>query len=336
MGGRWTVDNNLEWIKEKFPEVDFICKGCPDMYIEELLDDSNWSKYTEAGVAEAVFERFNYKILFEYQKYQPSIEISRGCGNGCAFCLEGKQKPTKAKAALEVLEEAAHICKIYEDDKLNFYFQASMFNPTKEWAETFREKYKKCRMQFNWRFETRVDLIKPEVLEILAEAGLKVIDLGLESASIKQLEYMEKTKNPKEYLRKAEVLLAKAYECGVWCKLNILLYAGETEETIEETLDWLKKEKYKGVSVNPLILYLNGEFTEEFISKIKEISKCNIDIEGLYQNGYTFIDLSPEITREKAEEKSRMIAEECMTKEDYIALKEICYMPRKTQKDLYL
>ncbi len=329
VGGRWIVDNNLHWIKRKLPSIDFVSRGCPDEYIEELLDANNWKKYEEPGEAKEVFTKFNYKLLFEYKKYQPSIEICRGCGNGCAFCLEGKYKQTKVKSPLEVIKEIKEVCKLYEDNELNFYFQASIFNPTLKWAKEFKMKYGELHMKFKWRFETRVDIINPNVIEVLAQAGLKVIDLGLESASVTQLERMEKTKNPSQYLQKAQKLLEKASECNVWCKLNILLYAGETEETIKETLEWLKKNKYKGVSVNPFILYLNGEGTKKFIDKIKKITKKDIDIKKLYENGYLFIDLSNEITSEDAKDKSKQIAENCMKKQDYLELKSVCYTKRQ-------
>ena len=328
VGGRWTVDNNLQWIKRKLPLADYVSRGCPDEYIEELLDSDNWKKYEEPGKAKSAFAKFNYELLFEYKKYQPSIEICRGCGKGCAFCLEGKYRQTNVKSPLEIIKEAKEVCKLYGDDELNFYFEASIFNPTLEWAKEFKREYEQFQMKFKWRFETRVDIIKPDTIEMLAQAGLRVIDLGLESASVKQLERMEKTKNPSEYLRRAKQLLEKASECDVWCKLNILLYAGETEETIKETLEWLKQNKFKGISVNPFILYLNGEETKVFIDKIKIITKMDVDVEGLYENGYSFIDLSSEITSQIAKDKCKKIAENCMQRQDYLDLKKICYTRR--------
>jgi len=62
---------------------------------------------------------------------------------------------------------------------------------------------------------------------------------------------MKKTKNPEQYLVRASKLIKECYEHDIAIKVNILLYAGETEKTILETTEWLEKHKkyIKGVSV---------------------------------------------------------------------------------------
>ena len=50
LGGRWTIDNNLEWIKNKMPDVDFFSLGCPDDVIEKLIDPEKDSlRFYELG-----------------------------------------------------------------------------------------------------------------------------------------------------------------------------------------------------------------------------------------------------------------------------------------------
>jgi radical SAM superfamily enzyme YgiQ (UPF0313 family) len=80
------------------------------------------------------------------------------------------------------------------------------------------------RLKLKWRAETRVDHMAARHVEILAKAGLRVLDLGLESASAKQFEIMEKTRSPDVYLRKASELPQACHDNGVWTKVNVLLY----------------------------------------------------------------------------------------------------------------
>lgn len=329
VGGRWIIDNNHEWIKTKMPYVDLFIKGYGEHYIEEHITGI---KKTIDRTLDKVktFSEFNYDILHNFENYQPSIEISRGCGMGCDFCLEGDIKAIQSKKPEEVINEAINTIKKYKSDSLNFYFQASIFNPTINWSKEFSKIYHKNKLEFNWRFETRVDSLNPNTLPILAKSGLKVIDLGLESASPVQLLNMGKTNDTVKYLEKAEVVLKTAFENNIWIKVNIILYPGETNKTLNETLNWLNKNKkfIKGVSVNPLFLYRNGDFTDSFIDTIEELSKVKIDKYELDIDGYMLVDLSDEIDINYSKELSLKISREHMDVIDYFDLKSVSYYSR--------
>lgn len=330
LGGRWVIDENLDWCKSVFKEVDFFSLGCSENIIEMLLDEKNWKDYKSVQVSKEPFSKFNFNILNNFKDYQPVIEICRGCGRGCEFCLEKNYPVSAIKKAQDVILEAKYICDSYETYDLNFYFQASIFNPTIEWAKEFEHFYNKYKMSFKWRFETRVDTINLDSLKILSSVGLKVIDLGLETASIAQIKRMKKSNKPEEYLIKADRLLRTMYELGIWSKLNILLYIGETTNTIQETLLWLEERKHyiKGVSVNPVIVYLNGDKTESFINYIEKESQMKVNRNNLYEYGYTFIDLSKEIDFEKSKNLTNSIMDKFMSSEDYFMLKEVGYTKR--------
>lgn len=337
VGGRWIVDNNLEWLKSKIKKVDLFVKGCGENYIEECLDEKNWPKietYYDKDIT--IFNKFNYKLLYNYKLYQPCIEVSRGCGRGCKFCVENNIKSISNKKPEQIINEAKEAIEQYGSSKLNFYFQASIFNPTIEWAESFSENYKKNHMEFKWRFETRVDTLNDQVISILSKVGLKVIDLGLESASTKQLLNMNKTKDIVIYLEKAEKILRNAYQNNVWIKLNILLYPGEELDTINETLNWLNKNKkfIKGLSINPLILYRNGQFTKDFIKHIEILSNKKVNIEEIEKKGYAFLELSENITIEDSKILSLDISKKFMNFEDYYDLKSISYFPRNVNIEI--
>lgn len=328
VGGRWVIDSNLNWMITKIPKADFFCKGCPDESIEKILNHNNWDELKNKNfTTKKSFDKLNYQLLNNFQQYQPCIEICRGCGRQCDFCLEKNYPLSEIKSAKQAVLEVMDICKVYKNTKLNFYFQASIFNPSPRWSLEFLDCYIKTGAEFSWRFETRVDSINPDSIEILSKAGLKVVDLGLESASKRQLLSMGKTKNPDEYLRKAKILLQKMGTLGIWAKLNILLYLGETNETIAETLEWLdgNKTNFKGVSVNPFILYLDGSNTEQFLHTILDMTGSKPNVDDLYEMGFSFVNLSPEISTSQAKSISKMISDRYMSQEDYFDLKKYSY-----------
>ena len=334
-GGRWVIDNNFDWIKSKISNVDLFVKGYGENYIEKCLDEHEWINIDGMFNKQTLnaFGSFNYTILYNYKFYQPCIEVSRGCGMGCKFCVESRIKPIPNKEPIKIIEEAQDIIKLYGCNTLNFYFQASIFNPTIDWAAEFHKIYKQNSMNFNWRFETRVDSLNKNVLNILAKCGLKVIDLGLESASPNQLLKMGKTNDTKKYLERAEEILQEAHKNDIWIKLNILLYYGETWDTINETLEWLNNNKkyIKGISVNPLIIYRNGDYTFDYIKEIEIQSGTTLDVNALDEQGYMFIDLSKEITYEQSKKISLSISRLFMDLNDYYDLKSVCYYKRDTK-----
>lgn len=332
VGRRWVLDKNLEWVKEKFRGcADAFCRGCPDGEAELFADIKNWRELECAKQYKHPFYHLDYTILHNYNLYQPVLEASRGCGFGCNFCLEKDFRACGIVSPKQLFWQIGELEKLYETRGLNIYFESSVFLPTIEWSEKFRELYRKNNSRFLWRCTTRVDAVNCQSLEILAQAGLKAVDFGLESASAEQLLKMNKTKNPLSYLEKAEYILRSLSSKGVWAKLNILLYAGETLKTFSETKDWLLKNKQyiKGISANPLAIYLNGlHDTLLYCDEIEKLTGRKVRREELLSRGITYVDLSDEIDVSKAFLLCRELSGAVMTKDDYLDLKSICYSQR--------
>ena len=95
-----------------------------------------------------------------------------------------------------------------------------------------------------WRTQSRIDVFDPDLLPILTEAGLRIIDLGLESASPKLLSLMNKTDTPTEYINKANKIIEKVSEFpNLKLKINLIFFPGETAYTLRETLEFIFKHR---------------------------------------------------------------------------------------------
>ena len=160
----------------------------------------------------------------------------------------------------------------------------------------------------------------------LAATGLKILDIGLESASPTQLLKMNKTKRPEAYLEKALKILEECKKYGVWVKLNILLFAGETYETIAETVSWLQKHKHliKGVAVSSLVYYKGSGALDELLEQGAKVPL------GYDVNDYGFVDLdlSDEIDNKATKKLSLDIFRLMMTQKDYYDIKSVSYFER--------
>jgi hypothetical protein len=232
--------------------------------------------------------------------------------------------------AENVARNLEYLSQFNAGKSFNTYFEASHFVAEKSWATNLCMYREQLGLSSLWRCETRADSICPAVLELLAKGGLKVMDIGLESASAIQLKRMNKTKNPGQYLTKASELLKTASELGIWAKVNVLLSPGENRETLDETITWLdkRKEQIKGVSAGPVIVYGIKNDIESIMSEYGQLGASPTKPKGGDPEGVTRLNLSPEICADAADELSLQISEKFMSAKNYFDLKSFSYFSR--------
>ncbi len=340
LGGRWVIADKPELTKEIIPEADIVVSGLANTKIVNIVTSCSTNTSIPNNLVPEYIEKGNYpsldySILYERSLYNPSIEVSRGCGMGCSFCQEKDEKINPLKPPKDIITEIKET--IISDDlpTMKFYFEASMFIPNAKWVKKLIIHKDKVELDFEWRTEARVDTVNPKLIPLLARSGLKVLDLGLESASPKQLLRMKKTKKPESYLLRASKLLKKAYEYNIYIKINVLLTAGETEETINTTVKWLETHKkyIKGVSVGPVIVF---GWKQDIKCYIEELSGYGASVSHSPTVGVTHLNLSNEINYQRSIDISSEISQRFMTDEDYFYLKSFSYFSRDYTFDNFL
>lgn len=319
VGGRWVVDNHTDWVKKQLKYADLIIEGFGEQKLAQYFDLPGWENIPDGSTK--CFDWIDYKLLFDYKKYQPCIEISRGCGAGCQFCADKSNMRLRNKSIDIVMSELDYLDQIY--DRYSVYFEAPHFVFERSWVNQLCDSIRSRKRQFPWRCTSRVETVPNNLLGMMSDAGLKVLDIGLESASHQQLINMKKTKRPGQYLDLADKLLLTCAENNIWVKFNLLLYAGETFETINETVQWLvdRKELIKDVSVSSLVYYYN-------MDSILELQKLGASIpigEDITQTGYVDLNLSDSINRDTAKKISIEIPKLIATQKDFYDIKAISY-----------
>jgi radical SAM superfamily enzyme YgiQ (UPF0313 family) len=262
VGGRWIIDSRPDLLQALLPDVDLVVDGLGEGKIAELV---GFSGYHFSG-----YTPLNYELLDLRELYQPSIEVGRGCGMGCAFCQERDEKLQPLKDPCLLVGEVQRTILRDNLTPMTPYLEASMFKPNQAWIDEFSVQRELFNTDFKWRTESRVDTLNKKNIPSLAAAGLSVLDLGLESASHQQILAMDKSKKPENYLRKACDLLLMAKDFGIDVKVNILLYAGETNKTVNETHAWLDKYRdcIKGLSVGTVSAFGWNERKKSFIQSL--------------------------------------------------------------------
>lgn len=335
VGGRWVTANDASWFRSRIPNVDLVVFGTAESTVHDLMHKSRWpfTPGTERCPAEAptsASPTLNYRLLEGFLEFTPSFEVSRGCGRGCNFCAEAKARLSAMKQAASLVSEIRDAMEVYGTSDIRAYFEASLFQPSSVWIQEFGAALETADITLRWRTETRMDNITPAQIGALARTGLAVLDLGLETASPRQIRAMGKSTHPATYLRKASEVLQACTLHGVWAKVNILIYPGETEETLAETVAWMEQHRahIKGVSVGTTIVFRFNDSSADYLASLKVQGAYPVSTEGLDRHGYTHLHISPTMSYSKAQSLAQSISKRFMSERDYFDLKSFSYLPR--------
>ncbi len=259
----------------------------------------------------------------------PSIEFSRGCPYSCVFCANGRENRLgyRRASAAYVGQAVGKLIETRGERPVQFYLQASNFSVTKEEATSLANEFVKNGDIANWRTEIRVDGVENGALNILANAGLRVLDLGLESASPRVLQIMHKTANPSVYLTHAEKILREATESGIFTKVNFLIHPGDTHETVAESWDWLKSHSdvISGISSGVTLEYPGTPLSRELDRYELEFGTKRLQ-HPLSRWGVNFLQPSSSLSLHEAETLATHIAQSMQTRTKFAESKSFGYM----------
>ncbi|GJL66424.1 MAG: hypothetical protein NPIRA05_13950 [Nitrospirales bacterium] len=322
VGGRWVVDYNEALLKAVFPRVTRYHRGLGEGAIADIASIVKGPRERDPEYLRKAW--LDYSLLQDATEFQPSVEVSRGCGLGCAFCEESALPLQPLRDPIDLFDQIESIRKFYPADS-RFYFESSFFAPSQAWTALFEREYRERQCDFQWRTESRVDVLDKDKIEALASAGLRVIDLGLESGSPEQLINMGKTRNPDRYLLKASELLNACHSHGVKAKVNILLYPGETARSVQETYQFLDEHEglFFGLSTYPVVVYGEGIRRRHFEALYRAQGATGLvrtDTVGVWD-----VHLSETISAEEAKKIAIAISQRFMSMNSYFYLKAFSY-----------
>lgn len=171
-----------------------------------------------------------------------TLAASRGCGNNCTFCSEGRlyARPVRYHSGTYVAAMMERLVRDYGVEGI--YFSDEMLLADRERAgEIFEELIRKGLSQkIRWSAQVRTDAVDRETLRLMKKAGCVQLEFGIESGSQRVLDSMAKGttvagNRAALAMARAEGIRSLAYA--------IYGFPGESRDDLGKTADFLKKTR---------------------------------------------------------------------------------------------
>lgn len=214
MGGLWATTYAPQ-ILEKLPEVDAVVKGPGELAMEALIKTPEgstpawdsapgliWRGGTNSEIRHYTVDLaspLDMSLLAKPESYDIMVYMSsRGCPYRCSFCSEPIMFPSYIDEPLDKV--AADIEGFNAFNKSYFFWICDPilgFNPGRvdELCNLLEPT------PFHFLLETRVDVMKPAMVEQVARAGCQLIYFGLESGAYRSLVELKKCNDRTQYER---------------------------------------------------------------------------------------------------------------------------------------
>ncbi len=198
------------------------------------------------------------------------LRFSDGCYWGrCTFCSRHQQGPPRILPPSQAVEQMAHVARLY--GVRDFALNDDCLPPP--YVEAFCRKVLEEGLRVSIQLYGRPDRgFTRGRLEVMAEAGVKELRWGIESANPRILRLMDKGTDPDATLR----ILEDAAGLGIWNHACMILgFPTETRQEAEETLSWIRDNRGVIHSFYVFEFHLNNEsriYEEPEAFGIREIS----------------------------------------------------------------
>ncbi len=194
------------------------------------------------------YEQKRYHSIMVRAKPVDTLFTSRGCPFHCGFCYNFRQK-YRFRTPDDVVDE---LTGIRERGIRDVEICDDTFTGHRGRAIEIFEKIIAEKLDISFRIKSRVDVFNEELASKAREAGVYLVAFGMESGSQRMLDVMNKRTTVEMNARACE--LTRKYRMlshSSW----IIGYPGETPESVNETLGFIRKNRPSTVNLAVLRPY---------------------------------------------------------------------------------
>jgi anaerobic magnesium-protoporphyrin IX monomethyl ester cyclase len=179
-------------------------------------------------------------------RFSWNVVTSRGCPFGCNWCAKpvfgrrySQRSPEAVADELRLLRE-----RVRPD---HVWFADDIFGLTPRWVFAFADAVEARDARIPFMMQSRVDLMRPDVVAALRRAGCEEVWLGVESGSQAILDAMDKGTRVDEVRAATRALRAAGVRACWFLQLG---YPSESWEDVLRTRDLVRDERPDDVGVS--------------------------------------------------------------------------------------
>jgi len=180
-----------------------------------------------------------------------TIITSRGCPYTCAYCSKSVFKQNyRTRSPEKVCDELEELINKYQAKEI--LFVDDDFSMDMQRAEKICDEIIRRRLKFRWTTSTRVDQVNEQLLKKMKQAGCWMMIYGFESGNQHILDVVNKRFTIQQTIDGFEM----ARKAGMATLANFIIgLPQETKETIQDTINLIKKIRPTFISGGILIVY---------------------------------------------------------------------------------
>jgi len=247
-------------------------------------------KYDEIEIDRNFLDINSYKYEIDGKK---SINIisQMGCPYKCEFCSGRNSKSfnkIRHRSVENIIKEIDFLYKKYNYTGFMFYDDELNLNKTRfhELLIKLIEYQNKNSVDFNLRGFTRSDLLTDEQAKLMYEAGFRWLLVGFESGSDRILKNINKGCNVDDNTKCFDI----ARKNGLKVKaLMSVGHAGESYNTIKDTINWLQKVKPDETDTTIISVYPGSNYFNNSIKISDDFLKFEKNGDNLYIRNIDFL-----------------------------------------------
>lgn len=201
-----------------------------------------------------------------------SLIATRGCPFHCYYCSRPAVSDlVRVRNPKNIVDEMEWL---YQYCRGDYLFQDDSLTIEKEHTVNLCKEMLSRKKKFHWAAYTRVDLVDEELLEIMGRAGCCSLTFGIESGNDKlRSEVIGKKFNNAQIIK----VLKLCWKFGINPDGFFMLgHPGETKKQVEETVNFIFKNKFKIVGVS-IPTPFPGSKLWDYAVKDKVVNKKFID-----------------------------------------------------------